>query len=159
MVFVDAFEQASMSTAVVEATVGGHDTIQTAEGVRYTDTTLQLRSVIAGSAPDVFNVRQLGGELQGQIEIVHGDAKLVEGQRIVAMVRKVDQRWYLTAMGLSVWVIEGTGEQAAVIRDLDVEFYEPGPRGTEPARSTPLEFVTLGGLRDALAGVPTESAP
>ena len=47
----------------------------------------------------------------------------------------------------------------SVIRDLDVEFYDPGPRGTEPARSTPLEFVTLGGLRAALAGVPTEGAP
>ena len=159
MVFMDATEQAAHSTAVIEAEVGGHDMIQTAAGMVYTDTTLHVRSVIAGSAPDLLNIRQQGGEIEGQRVVIPGDPQLAQGQKIVAMVREVDGRWYLTAMGLSVWVIEGNGDSAVVVRDLDIAFFEQGPRGTEPAHMTPLEFITLGALRSALAGAVTGVAP
>lgn len=160
MIHLSSEEQALLSHAIVEATIGSHDTIAFPDGRVYTDSTLHVTAVINGDAPQVLNVRQWGGEHAGLIHEVPGDARLAPGDKVVAMIRQVDGIWYLTAMAQSVWYIEGDGSDARVTRDvLGLGLYEDTIDGTKPLPQTPLEFAYLQDLRAALSQVPMGEAP
>lgn len=160
VIHLTSVEQAALSHAIVEATVGTKDTMVFTDGRIYTDTTLHITNVINGEAPEVLNVRQSGGEHDGLIEQVAGDGRLDTGSRVVAMIRKVEGVWYLTAMAQSVWHVEGHGSTASVTRDvLGLGLYQDTSAGTKPLDETPLEFAFLGELRTALSHVPLEPTP
>lgn len=151
MVQVDVVEQALDSTAVVFAEVVSADPSVTPQR-SYVDTQVRVLSLLTGEAPSVLNIRQVGGTHGGRTVFVPGDGRLIPGERVVAFIRRVDGRWYLTAMAQSVWHVEGTGRDAQVHRDFDgVAFYERGPDGSvqTPSQSLP-EYATYGELVDAV---------
>lgn len=122
VVMLPPTEQAADSTAIVDAVVGSStQSVDEARGRIYTDTVLHVSSRLAGSAPSTVSIRQLKGTRpDGGIVGVVGDANLVEGERVVAFVRHhADGRWYLTALGQSVWHVAPKGEDPTVRRDMD----------------------------------------
>lgn len=155
MVAVDVEEQALDSTAVVLAEVASNDAITTPTRA-YLDTRLKVKAVLAGEAPSELNIRQVGGVHGGRKVAVPGDAELPVGGRVVAFIRKVDGRWYLTALSQSVWHVHGQGRTAQVYRDIrQVTLYERGPEGElqAPTQSLP-DYTTYGELVDAVRDLP-----
>ncbi|MCB9669522.1 MAG: hypothetical protein H6736_09810 [Alphaproteobacteria bacterium] len=130
MVAVGLEELAADSTAVVYARVGTADPVLTPSRA-YTDTRLHVETVLAGQAPALLNVRQVGGVHGDHTIVVPGDGRLTPGDHVVAFLRKVDGRWYLTAMAQSVWHVEGTGRLARVHRELEgIALFERSTDGT-----------------------------
>ena len=152
-------EQAADSTAIVLAEVGNHDIIVN-NGRWYTDTTLRVSRVLAGQAPALFNVRLAGGEREGQKVELPGNAKLTEGDKIVAMIRFVEGRYYLTALSQSVWYVQGDGVKATVARNLHgLSMNIRDHSGSVvPANTSPVEFSTLEELVQAAQHVEVGSA-
>lgn len=118
MIALDMEEQAVDSTALVEAIVGEQTPIIT-DTQWYTDSKLTITKVVGGDAPKSVSIRQVGGTHNDRVAYIPGDARLVPGQRIVAFIRKVGDQWYFTALGQSVWHLDGEGPDAKVHRDID----------------------------------------
>jgi hypothetical protein len=110
MIALDLSDQAAESTALVEAVVGEQTPVITTDQW-YTDTKLAITAVHGGEAPDAITVRQVGGVTEERVAFIPGDARVAPGQRIVAFVRKVQGQWYFTALGQSVWHVEGAEER------------------------------------------------
>lgn len=117
MIALDMPGQAVDSTALVEAVVGDPSLVVT-EKHWYTDSTLTITTVHGGNAPESMTVRQAGGVQGDRVARIPGDAKLVPGERIIAFVRKVKGQWYFTALGQSVWHVDGEGPEAPLHRDI-----------------------------------------
>ncbi len=151
VVLLDPVEQAAESTAIVDAVVG--DAVQVDDlGHTFTDTDLVVREVLAGAAPARFRLRQMKGvRPDGARFFVIGDAELAPGERIVAFVREVEGRWYLTALAQSVWHVR---EDGTVWRDLDgLSLFARTERGVVPADESPSDPETVDELRAALSGL------
>ena len=148
MVVLDVEEQADESHAFVEAIVGP-STVVVTERMVYTDTTLEVTRVVGGEAPKTLVLRQAGGVLPERTVYVPGDARLDEGEHIAAFVRTRNDRWYLTALGQSVWHIDGD----RVVRDLDdAHLLERDASGrVVPATGSPQVFDTLEDLAHVVA--------
>jgi hypothetical protein len=155
VVALDVEEQALLSDAIVHARVLGADPVRTPTAA-YIDTRLQITEVLAGTAPAEITIRQMGGVHDGVRVHVPGDATLVPGGQVVAFVREVEGRWYLTAMGQSVWTVtDPAASDAPVERDLKgVAVLERALDGSlrEPTQSLPV-YTTLSELRTAVSGL------
>ena len=97
--YISDTEQAQLSTAVVIAKIAGsevlpHDRYDTV----MTRTELRVEEVLFGSAPSTITIHQIGGTLGGQTVYVPGDARFENGELCVLFVRKIEDRWFLTAM-------------------------------------------------------------
>ncbi|MEZ4322572.1 MAG: hypothetical protein R3F61_34210 [Myxococcota bacterium] len=151
MVVMDPSQQAEESDALIDAVVGASVVVQT-ERMVYTDTELWVRDVLGGSAPERLVVRQAGGELEGRTVFIDGDAKLLEGERVAAFVREREGRWYLTALGQSVWHVDA---RERLEQDLLSEHLMERDRTGRvvPATSSPVAFDTLADLAEAAQGL------
>lgn len=154
VVALDVSEQASESDAFVIAVVG-ESKVEVTTDRWYTDTRLDVEKVLGGQAPRSITVRQLGGEHDGKMLYLPGDARLEAGQRIAGFVRKVDGRWYFTALGQSVWHIQGEGPGAQVRRDVEgMNFYQRDRNGAVvPAVQSLPEYATFSELQTATTGL------
>lgn len=160
VVLVDVQEQGLLSTAVVHARVVAADPVRTPEAA-YVDTQLQVLETLSGSAPPLLVVRQIGGTHEGVTVRVPGDARLEPGTEVVAFVREVEGRWYLTAMSQSVWAIQGRGPEAVVLRELDdVSVLERALDGSlqEPTQSLP-KYTRLSELKAAVSRLAMATQP
>lgn len=150
MVMLEVDQQAEESHAFVEAVVGESEVVVT-ERMVYTDTVLTIVDVIGGDAPQEVILRQAGGVLPERTVFLPGDARLEPGDRIAAFVRGRQGRWYFTALGQSVWHVEGR----SVLRELDTDhLMERDATGrVVPATQSPMQFDTLDQLIDAVRDV------
>ena len=104
--YISDTEQAQLSTAVVVAKIQGsevlpHDRYDTL----MTRTELRVEEVLFGDAPSNVTIHQIGGTLDGQTVYVPGDAKFERGELCVLFLRKIEDRWFLTAMEQSKYLL------------------------------------------------------
>ena len=99
MFHVSDLEQAKNSDAVVIATIGSAQSgPHTDRKSIMTETNIFVDEVIAGNAPKFLKIRQMGGTHNGKTMYVPGDARLVEGTKVVLFLHEEGGQWYLTAM-------------------------------------------------------------
>lgn len=146
VVAMDPTDQAAESTAIVDAVVRGSVQVMGEDGLHYTETTLEIRDVVAGVAPRTVAVRQnKGTRPDGAIFAIVGDAELVEGERVVAFVREVQGHWYLTALGQSVWHVADDGSVEQALGGL--ELYERTFSGVVPSDRSPQTWPDVDALK------------
>ncbi len=117
---VDRAQLVEMSDLVVRATVGnatsrwneGHTQILTL-------TRLTVTQYLKGAGPGELVLRQFGGELDGLVSRIAGDAHLEPGQDVVLCLRRGDGVVYLTALAQSAWFVSAQpGAAPVAYRDL-----------------------------------------
>ncbi len=146
--------QASVSTAVVIATVG-----DVAAGVHpkwerpLTLTTIHVEEVLHGAAPKTLVVQQLRGELDGVYSMIPGDAELRTGERCVLFLLREDGTWFLTALGQSKYRVVQTDDGPVLERDLELSMVERGPDGRLHPTEPNDEGQTLGTFRKTMASL------
>jgi hypothetical protein len=120
VVLLDLETHLSESTAVVEAVVGSSRTSLDPRTERpVTDVSLDVTSVLYGSAPIALTIRQLKGRV-GDTELhFPGAGHLVEGTRVLLFVVHAEGHWWLTALAQSVYEVSGQGKDALAVRHLD----------------------------------------
>lgn len=156
MVQMDVAEQAQESTAMVDATVGRSTQVD-GERFVYQDTQLTLSDVLVGDAPRQLTVRQVAGTIDGRTIRVPGDAELEEGERIVAFVRKVGDRWYFTVLGQSVWYADASGRLTPAIDS--AHLFERGRDGSiGPSTQSPQWYAHIDDLEHAVKRLPVGGA-
>lgn len=109
-VMVDRAQLVEMSDLMVRATVVGvsyrwnedHSQILTL-------TRLSVTQYIKGTGPVELTLRQFGGDVDGLVSRIPGEAYLNAGQNVVLSLRRgAGTVVYLTAMSQSVWYIDTT---------------------------------------------------
>jgi hypothetical protein len=105
-----------------------------------TETTVRIERTLRGASTPTLVLSQLGGERDGVVTELVGDARLREGDRVLLLTRRSpDGRSWLVGMALGAWRVDG--ELATV--DLNVALIgddgtlRPGPH----ARVTTLADV------------------
>jgi hypothetical protein len=83
-------------------------------------TRLAVTQYLKGGGPTELVVRQFGGEVDGLVSRVSGDARLEAGADVVLCLRRGAGVVYLTAMAQSVWYVnpQVSGAAPEVHRDL-----------------------------------------
>lgn len=94
-----------VSDAVVRGVVVDHHTYRT-DTRMLTDWTVEVQEVLAGEAPTEITVRQVGGELDGLVMHIPGDAQLADGDPVLLFLQAADGVFYLTALGQSALAVE-----------------------------------------------------
>jgi hypothetical protein len=81
-------------------------------------TTLRIEEYLKGSGPAELTLRQLGGEVDGLVTEVPGDAHLLPGERAVLFLRRGDGVVFLTALAQAAYLVTEKEGGAFVERDL-----------------------------------------
>lgn len=116
---VSEVEQAALSDAVVVATVTHQAVSRHAEwGRAVTASTIAVEQVLLGQAPEVLTIQQLGGELDGELLYIPGDARLAVGHRVVLFLKNDGGDWFLTAMEQSKYDVVPTIDGETLEREL-----------------------------------------
>ncbi len=124
-------EQASMSTAVVIATIGDA-TVEMSPvwNQAITLTRVKVDEVLYGVAPSDVVIEQMGGTLDGITVYIPGDARFEQGERCVLFLRNVDGGWFLTAMEQSKYRLESRERLGSLmVRQLSGGMFVRGPDG------------------------------
>lgn len=138
--YVTDADQARLSTAVVVATVGAAKVAKDPQWRIVTRTSIAVSEVLYGEAPSQVEIRQIGGSLDGVTVYVPGDARLEPGERCVLFLRKVDGRWFLTAMEQSMYLLQHDGRLGETMhRTLHGGLYRRGPDGRLAEHVEPAE--------------------
>ena len=139
-IYLDNASQSSQSDAVVLATV---ESIRPAIHPRWKRplvmTRIRVDEILVGEAPRHLEIEQFGGNLDGRVTYVPGDANLVPGERCALFLRHRDGRWFLTAMEQSKFILVETAGALLLERNLGVQLFRRAPDGsleeTHPPRS------------------------
>lgn len=117
---LDRTQLVEMSDLVVRATVSNatyrwnedHSQILTL-------TRLSVTQYLKGTGPNELVLRQFGGQLDGLVSHIAGDARLEPGQDVVLCLRRGAGVVYLTAMAQSAWFVTPVqGAEPVATRDL-----------------------------------------
>lgn len=131
MYYLDVEQLVELSDVVVTGRVvaartfiGDHDRISTAWSI-------EIEQVHEGqNVAGVIEIEQWGGELNGEVLYIPGDARFVRGERVMVFLREVDGRYFLSAMGQSKFTV---GELPTPTIRLDLEPGVLAPAETERA--------------------------
>ena len=152
-------EQAAMSTAVVVARVGTSRVGMEPEGrFPLTFHRLEIEEALHGAAPATLELAQYGGEVDGRVHFLSGDAELKPGERCVLFIKHVKSEgiWYLTALAQSKYAIvqhPKRGERLERAHPHDL-FVRDADGALSPwSESLPRPVVTIESLREELAKV------
>ncbi len=158
---LDRTQLVEMSDLVVRATVSAasyrwnedHSQILTL-------TRLSVTQYIKGNGPSELVLRQFGGQIDGLVSHIAGDARLEPGQDVVLCLRRGAGVVYLTAMAQSAWFVTPVqGADPVATRDLTgltlTRFVNGRMQLIEPVASAAPESLTR--LLSSLATV--ASAP
>jgi len=118
---VDRPQLVEMSDLVVRATVLGATSRWNEDRTQIiTLTRLAVTQHLKGAGATELVVRQFGGEVDGLVSHVSGDARLEAGADVVLCLRRGAGVVYLTAMAQSVWYVnpQVSGATPEVHRDL-----------------------------------------
>jgi hypothetical protein len=118
---LDRAQLVEMSDLVVRATVVGATSRWNEERTQIiTLTRLVVTQYVKGDGPTELVVRQFGGEVDGLVSTVAGDAHLEAGTDVVLCLRRGAGVVYLTAMAQSAWYVgaPAPGVAPEVHRDL-----------------------------------------
>ena len=118
-------EQAVQSTAVVVARVFERTAIDVAAHRRpMQQTRLLIDEVLYGQAPEQVQLVQIGGTRDGISTTLPGDGVLHKGDRAVLFLRQEQGKWYLTALGQSVYYLVERNNQTHLAQDLQLNLYK-----------------------------------
>lgn len=147
--------QAAQSDAVVLATV---ESVRQAIHPRWkrplTMTRIRVDEVLAGDAPSHLEIEQFGGEVDGRVTYVPGDANLIPGERCALFLRYRDGGWFLTAMEQSKFRLVETKQGLRLERDLGVQLFRHAEDGSLEETRAPRRSWTLAEFRKSLARKP-----
>ncbi len=154
VVQVDRAQLVGMSDLVVRATVGNAQTRWSDDHARIlTYTRLTVTQYLKGTGPAELVLRQMGGEIDGLVSRIAGDAHLTPGQEVVLCLRQGDGVVFLTAMAQSAWYVTAQpGATPVASRDLsgltfarmiDGRMTLIEPTATEGAESLPRLLQSL----------------
>lgn len=118
---VDRPQLVEMSDLVVRATVLDATSRWNEDRTQIiTLTRVAVTQHLKGAGPTELVVRQFGGEVDGLVSRVSGDARLEAGADVVLCLRRGVGVVYLTAMAQSVWYVgpQASGATPEVHRDL-----------------------------------------
>ncbi len=118
---VDRARLVEMSDLVVRATVVGATSRWNEDRTQIiTLTRLAVTQYVKGDGPAELVLRQFGGEVDGLVSRVSGDARLEAGADVVLCLRRGAGVVYLTAMAQSAWYVaaQAPGVAPEVHRDL-----------------------------------------
>lgn len=118
---VDRAQLVEMSDLVVRATVVGATSRWNEDRTQIiTLTRLAVTQYVKGDGPAELVLRQFGGEVDGLVSRVSGDARLEAGADVVLCLRRGAGVVYLTAMAQSAWYVaaQAPGVAPEVHRDL-----------------------------------------
>jgi hypothetical protein len=118
-------EQAVQSTAVVVARVFERTPIDVEVHRRpMQQTRLLIDEVLYGQAPHEVELVQIGGTRDGISTTLPGDGVLHKGDRAVLFLRQEQGKWYLTALGQSVYYLVERNNQTHLAQDLQLNLYK-----------------------------------
>ena len=118
-------EQALHSTAVVVARVFERTPMQVENHRRpMQQTRLLIDEVLYGQAPIEVQLVQIGGTRDGIRTALPGDGALHKGDRAVLFLRQEQGKWYLTALGQSVYYLVERNNQMHLAQDLQLNLYK-----------------------------------
>lgn len=160
VVQVDRAQLVGMSDLVVRATVGNAQTRWSDDHARIlTYTRLTVTQYLKGTGPTELVLRQMGGEIDGLVSRIAGDAHLTPGQDVVLCLRQGDGVVFLTAMAQSAWYVTAQpGATPVASRDLsgltfarmiDGRMTLVEPTTTEGAESLPRLLQSLAAVSRA----------
>lgn len=117
---LDRPQLVAMSDLVVRATVGNASSRWNEDHSQIlTLTRLTVTQYVQGDGPAELVLRQFGGELDGLVSRIAGDAHLEPGQDVVLCLRRGAGVVYLTAMAQSAWFVTAQpGVEPVATRDL-----------------------------------------
>lgn len=119
---LDRAQLVEMSDLVVRATVLGATSRWNEDHSQIiTLTRLAVSQYVKGEGPAELVLRQFGGEVDGLVSRVPGDARLEPGADVVLCLRRGVGVVYLTAMAQSAWYVDAqpsSGVAPEVHRDL-----------------------------------------
>jgi hypothetical protein len=81
-------------------------------------TTLRVDEYVKGAGPGALTLRQFGGEVDGIVTEVPGDAHVLPGERAVLFLRRGDGVVFLTALAQAAYLVKEQGGIAYAERDL-----------------------------------------
>jgi len=119
---LDLQTQIGLSDLVIEGRVGGAVFGRNPHtGRPVSDTPVEIIEVLHGEGTpgQRISIRQLSGPIDGQRHSVVGDAKLAPGDHVILFLRRISDRWYLTALAQSVYWLSGEGQNAVATQRLD----------------------------------------
>ena len=141
MFFVDDVTQAQQSDAVVIATIGAAQTKSTPKSI-ITETQITVEEVLTGAAPATLHIIQTGGTHEGKTLFFPGDARLVEGQKVVLFLNEENGEWFLTALEQSKydlekhprlgWIMKRQIKEGLVVRDANGRLVPYKPTQKKP---------------------------
>ncbi len=145
--------QAAQSDAVVFATVEAvRSGVHPRWGRPLRLTRIRVDEVLRGRAPQSLEIEQFGGELDGRVTHVPGDAELVPGERCALFLRHREGTWFLTAMGQSKYQLVETASGLRLERDLDMALFLRAADGSLRPAPAPQRSLNLLEFRKSLVG-------
>jgi hypothetical protein len=106
MYYLDVEQLVELSDVVVTGRVVSARTFIGSSERISTAWSIEVEQVHEGAGvPQIVEVVQWGGELDGQALYVPGDARFSRGERVMVFLRQVDGAFYLTAMGQSKFTV------------------------------------------------------
>lgn len=145
MVFMDIEALASQSDVIVHARIGESRTyVDPSDEQVVTDTQLHVIRTVKGEHQRELTVQQWGGEYQGSIYRVPGDARLREGEEVVVFMHTGGRDGlYLTAMAQSVYRVIRDDKTVRVLRELSPLSFLSQTQGPADIEHRPDEEVEL----------------
>lgn len=125
MLYVDAARLVELSDVVVQGRVVDQNTFMDEKvGNVVTETTLEItRNFYGADEMSTIKISQWGGEYDGKISILPGDAKFNAYEDVIVFANRGVGgphvgKFYLTALGQSKYTIHNDGNTITAIRDL-----------------------------------------
>lgn len=118
---LDRAQLVEMSDLVVRATVSDVRSTWSEDRARIVSLTrLRVNQYLKGGGESELVLRQFGGEVDGLVSRISGEAYLTPGQEVVLCLRRGAGVVYLTAMAQSAWYVaaQAPGVAPEVHRDL-----------------------------------------
>ncbi len=156
---LDRAQLVEMSDLVVRATVSDVRCTWSEDRARIVSLTrLRVNQYLTGGGESELVLRQFGGEVDGLVSRISGEAYLTPGQEVVLCLRRGAGVVYLTAMSQAVWYVDAPqGAPVTVHRDLSgltlaerragrvevIEHPTPDPRETLAQLSAHLRALAL----------------
>lgn len=131
MLYVDLAKLVELSDVIVQGRVIDQTTTPDAKtGRPMTVSTLRVERVFLGDVGDTVQFKQWGGEVDGLVSRVPGDAQFEPYEEVVIFLDDGEGQYagmrYLTALSQAKYKVVSDGTQTHVMRDMrDAALYDP----------------------------------
>ncbi|MFW5967217.1 MAG: hypothetical protein ACOCV2_06845 [Persicimonas sp.] len=142
MTYNDLDRMVEISDVIVHGTVVEQHTYMDKEQERVvTDTTLEVERNFYGASSQEITFQQWGGEYEGEIHRIPGDAQFQEGEEVILFLHEGDGVLAPSALGQSKYQVRELGDDGKIAsRDFsDIELLIEQPDGSKRMFEMPEE--------------------